>query len=105
MADVQATGDSYKLERSLPLLAEIGSKSRNAVALLSALVTDQKFSLQNRLKAVLPLAKSGSNKGAAELLIRTAMTHVADQSNANANAYAIEHLQDVLSDDALPLPE
>ena len=36
-------------------------------------------------------------------MIRTAMTQVEDQSNANANAYAIEHLQDVLSDDALPL--
>jgi hypothetical protein len=52
--------------------------------------------------AALPLAKSG-DKGAADLLIRTAMEHVDDQSNASATAYAIEHFQDVLGDDALPL--
>ena len=52
--------------------------------------------------AALPLAKSG-DEDAADLLIGTAMTHVGDHSNANANAYAIDHLQDVLGDDALPL--
>jgi hypothetical protein len=97
-----AAGDSYELQRSLPLLVDAGSKSRNADRVLSAVLTDQRVSLEDRLTAGLPLAKSG-DKRAADLFTKTAMTHVSDRSDANANAYAITHLQEILGDGALPL--
>jgi hypothetical protein len=98
VADALAAGDADKLDRALPLLAELGSNLRRARSLLSAVVADGKVSLANRLMAALPLAKAGDQRAVA-LFIRTVSTDADDRSNG----YAIGHLQEVLGDNAVPL--